>query len=207
MLRIASLSAVALGKVRLLFSLVIRCTKANRLSQSNNELSLPDRAVIGQLIEQYRAPLRRYFTKRTGDAVEADDLVQELFCRILARDDIDQLDNPEAYIFQAATNLLRDRSRRAGTRRSFERELISRNENLVEEISAERVLQGRDELELLQRALLELPERTRAIFVLQRFEGLKYKQIADRLGISASSVEKHMMAAIKHIFRRMGGAE
>ena len=59
-------------------------------------------------------------------------------------------------------------------------------------------------MELLQRALLELPERTRAIFVLQRFEGLKYKEIADRLGISASSVEKHMMSAIKHIFQRMG---
>lgn len=189
------------------FRLSFVAPRACRLSQSNNELGLPETAVVGQLIEQYRAPLRRYFTKRTGDPVEAEDLVQELFCRILARDDIDRLDNPEAYIFQAATNLLRDRSRRAGTRRSFERELVSRNENLVEEISAERVLQGRNELELLQRALLELPERTRTIFVLQRFEGLKYRQIADRLGISASSVEKHMMFAIKHIFRRMGGTQ
>lgn len=144
--------------------------------------------------------------KRTGDHNEADDLVQELFCRILARQDIREFENPEAYIFQAATNLLRDRSRRLGTRRNFELALVHMSEGRVEEITPERVLLDRNELDLLQRALLELPERTRAIFVLQRFEGLKYKEIADRLGISASSVEKHMMSAIKHIFLRMGTA-
>lgn len=161
---------------------------------------------VKDLAERYRSPLIRYFAKRTRDGHEAEDLVQELFCRIAARDDIAQLENPEAYIFQAATNLLRDRGRREATRRNFEEALIHKNDNRVEEISPERVLLGRNEIELLQLALSELPERTRAIFVLQRFEGLKYKQIADRLGISASSVEKHMMSAIKHVFERMGAA-
>ena len=124
----------------------------------------------------------------------------------MARRDLGEFDNPEAYVFQAAANLLRDRSRRAGARRRLQLALVQRDGNRVEEISPERVLLDRNELELLQRALLELPERTRAIFVLQRFEGLKYKEIADRLGISASSVEKHMMSAIKHIFQRMGFA-
>jgi RNA polymerase sigma-70 factor (ECF subfamily) len=157
-----------------------------------------------QLVERYRVPLERFFIKRTGDRAEAEDLVQDLFCRIVARRDLGEFDKPEAYVFQAAANLLRDRSRRAGARRRLQLALVQRDGNRVEEISPERVLLDRNELELLQRALLELPERTRAIFVLQRFEGLKYKEIADRLGISASSVEKHMMSAIKHIFQRMG---
>ena len=157
-----------------------------------------------QLVERDRVPLERFFIQRTGDRAEAEDLVQDLFCRIVARRDLGEFDNPEAYVFQAAANLLRDRSRRAGARRRLQLALVQRDGNRVEEISPERVLLDRNELELLQRALLELPERTRAIFVLQRFEGLKYKEIADRLGISASSVEKHMMSAIKHIFQRMG---
>jgi RNA polymerase sigma-70 factor (ECF subfamily) len=73
------------------------------------------------------------------------------------------------------------------------------NESRVEEISPERVLQGRQAVTALRTALEELPQRTRAIFLLHRFEGLKYKEIARRLGISSSSVEKHMMAAIKHV--------
>jgi RNA polymerase sigma factor (sigma-70 family) len=52
--------------------------------------------------------------------------------------------------------------------------------------------------------LLELPERTRQIFVLRRLEGLSYFEIGRRLGVSVSAVEKHMQRAVRHLAARTG---
>ena len=54
----------------------------------------------------------------------------------------------------------------------------------------------------LKDALAELPERVRFVFLLHRYEGMKYREIAQHLGISVSSVEKYMMQAIKHVAKR-----
>lgn len=156
-----------------------------------------------ELIARFQEPLRRYFRKRSYDPAEVEDLVQEVFCRLMAKDDPQRIDNPEAYVFQAAANLLRDRARRHRTWAAARDELSSQSQDSIEEISPERVLQGRQAVADLRRALMELPERTRVIFVLHRFEEIKYSEIAARLGISVSSVEKHMMDAIRHLATRV----
>ena len=155
------------------------------------------------IVDRFRGPLKSYFRKRVYGAEEAEDLVQDVFCRIAAQGDADRMENPEAYIFQIAANLLRDRARRESTRSSAMREIGHRTEDFVEELSPERVLQGKQGLADLDRALTELPARTRIIFVLHRFEELKYSEIARRLDISVSSVEKHMMDAIRHVAARI----
>ena len=163
-----------------------------------------DEARLAEFFVEYRQPLVRFFTKRIGPDADVDDLVQEVFTRIYAQGGQDRLENPNAYIFQVAANLVRDRARRNSTRHEFSRSLAIDVADRVEELSPERVLQGRQKLKSLQGALAELPQRTRAVFLLHRFEGLKYKEIANRLGISTSAVEKHMMAAIRHVAERMG---
>ncbi len=62
---------------------------------------------------------------------------------------------------------------------------------------------ARQSVAALKAALAELPERTQTVFVLHRFEGLRYGEIAVTLGISVSAVEKHMMRAMSHIVRGM----
>lgn len=52
-------------------------------------------------------------------------------------------------------------------------------------------------------ALNELPERTRRVFVLVRFEEMSYKLVAQRLGVSVSAVEKHVMKALRHLNARL----
>lgn len=155
-------------------------------------------------LERYRAPLRNYFRKRVGHEGEVDDLVQEVFYRLLRQDETKIIDNPEGYIFQAASNLLRDRARRAATRTGFQRDFAAESEKKYEEISPERVLIARQELKSIRQALEQLPSRTLAVFVMHRFEGFKYREIADRLKISSSSVEKHMMTAIRHLKKHIG---
>lgn len=159
---------------------------------------------LAAIAQRYRVPLRSFFRKRIRDADEADDLVQEVFCRLAARNDGAPIGNQAGYVFQIAANLLRDRARRGATRGAAMYELFEQHKDLIEEISPERVLQGKERVDELRRALAELPERTRAIFMLQRFEDFKYSDIAKRLGISTSLVEKHMMDAIRHLHVRIG---
>jgi len=56
----------------------------------------------------------------------------------------------------------------------------------------------------VKQAILKMPEQTQRVFILNRFERLKYREVADVLGLSVSSVEKHMMLAIKRLNKLRG---
>lgn len=162
----------------------------------------PGDDALADLNARFARPLRSFFRKRAYNEQEADDLVQEVFVRLAAREPAASMEHAEAYIFQMAANLLRDRARRHATRTAADRDLKAGNGNSYEEISPERVLLGKQRLALLERVLGELPERTRVVFLLHRFEELKYAEIATRLEISVSSVEKHVMEAMRQIRTR-----
>jgi RNA polymerase sigma-70 factor (ECF subfamily) len=70
---------------------------------------------------------------------------------------------------------------------------------LVEEVSPERVLLAREQIAMVRMVLERLPERVRAAFVLHRFEELGYAEIAKRLGVSVSSIEKYISQALKEL--------
>jgi RNA polymerase sigma factor (sigma-70 family) len=71
-----------------------------------------------------------------------------------------------------------------------------------EELSPERVLEGRQSLASVLRALDELDERTRDAFILHRLEGMRHSEIADLYGVSVSSIEKYIIKAIAHLAKR-----
>lgn len=150
---------------------------------------------LRQLSERYRQPLTAYFQRRVGSRSEAEDLTQEVFLRLLRRLDVEKLDNPEAFIFRTAVNLLRDRFRRGQTQRSHLVE-VSQQQAGIEELSPERVFDSRQHLERVLDALEHLDERSRDAFILHRLEGMKHAQIAELYGVSVSSVEKYIIKAL-----------
>jgi RNA polymerase sigma-70 factor (ECF subfamily) len=162
-------------------------------------------ALLNRLSARYRGPLTSYFLRRVRRRDEAEDLTQEVFLRMvrsLQRTDGDEpIDNPEAFLFRTAVNLLRDRARRAKTFAGHLAEAVHRDES-VEVRSPERVLQGRQSLRSAMTALEELDTRTRDVFILHRLEGLKYAEIATLYGVSSSSIEKYMIKALAHLARR-----
>jgi RNA polymerase sigma-70 factor (ECF subfamily) len=164
-------------------------------------------ALLDQLSARYRGPLTSYFLRRVRRRDEAEDLTQEVFLRMvrsLQRPDGEggeRIDNPEAFLFRTAVNLLRDRARRAKTFADHLAEAVHRDES-VEVLSPERVLQGRQSLRSALAALEELDARTRDVFILHRLEGLKHAEIATLYGVSSSSIEKYMIKALAHLARR-----
>lgn len=146
-----------------------------------------------------RDGLVRYFRRRVPDPSEVDDLVQEVFARIVARDSDEPIGHLSGFVFQIASNVLADRGRRRFARRADAHEAFDPDRHADEDFDPHRILAGKEELRAATEALLCLPPRTRVIFVLYRLEGMKAREVASRLGISVSAVEKHMLKAVQHL--------
>lgn len=158
-------------------------------------------AFLRQMSESYRQPLTAYFQRRVHSRNEAEDLTQEVFLRLVRRLDQDRIENPEAFVFRTAVNLLRDRSRRGKTFQSHLVDLTHHQPN-VEELSPERVFDSRQSLTLVLEVLDQLDERSRDVFILHRLEGMKHAEIASLYGVSVSSIEKYIIKALTLLAKR-----
>lgn len=157
---------------------------------------------LERVAAEYRAPLLRFFRRRVAPGEDADDLVQEVFSR-LAGQDLATIANIQGYTFQVAANVLRDRARRASVRSI----IVATPEGMdvVDEagFSPERILQSREALRIMVAALYELPETVRVVFSQYHFDGVAQVEIARRMGLSLSTVEKHMAKANSHLLYRL----
>jgi RNA polymerase sigma-70 factor (ECF subfamily) len=172
-------------------------------TEAGGEGARPRAVSIEALTERYRPALLAFFRRRVNVPADAEDLVQEAFLRLAKPGRLQGIDNVESYVFQVATNLVRERAR-SRTARNADAEIILDLDIEDDQVfSPARIVESRDTVSRVLMALKELPERTRTIFILQRFEGLTYAEIAVRLALSQSAVEKNMSRAISHITRRM----
>ncbi len=163
-----------------------------------------DKAVASALSQRFRPALIAFFLRRIRNHTEAEDLTQEVLLRVAQRGAQIDASRPDAYIFQIAANLLRDRGRRNIVRATYQSGLAA-DASWVEELDPDRVLQAKQSLATVLSALRELPERTRTVFVLFRLENMKQREIADMLGISVRTVEQHVVRASVHLRDRFGG--
>jgi RNA polymerase sigma factor (sigma-70 family) len=153
---------------------------------------------------RFRPALIAFFLRRIGNHSEAEDLTQEVLLRVAQRGAAIDASRPDAYVFQIAANLLKDRGRRHRVRAAYQAGYGATEATGVEELDPARVLQAKQSLSTVLAALRELPERTRTIFILFRLENMKQRHIADMLGISVRTVEQHVVRASLHLRDRFG---
>jgi len=170
-----------------------------------DEIEPIESGAVEALSRRFRPALIGYFRRRITDVAEAEDLAQEVFLRMLRRGNVSGLDDVRAYLFETASSVLVDRTRRGAVRQRSKHDSFDPQTHGGETFPSERVFLGKEALNRASLALLELPERTRTIFVLRRLEGMRYADVARRLGISVSAVEKHMLRAVAHLTERMNG--
>lgn len=163
-----------------------------------------ERAAVDALSRAYQASLTRYFAKRVKETHEVEDLVQEVFIRLVKCEKVTDLDRVGGYIFRTASNVLKDWLRYRRTRHADDHDHIGSDETLgAAGFSPERVLIGKAQLARATVALTELPEKTRTIFVLHRIENLRYKEISARLKIPIRTIERHVAKAVEHLTARL----
>lgn len=162
------------------------------------------KGLLDTLAWRYAAPLARFFERRVRNQHDVPDLVQDVFLRLSAIPDPTTIALPENYLFVTAANVLRDKARRDAVRHAGRHDEF--DESLLEgsEITPHRVLEGREAIARLRTALLELPERTRDVFVLRAFEECRMNDIAAAIGISRRAAEKHYARALATLSHALG---
>src|SRR5580692_125639 len=165
-----------------------------------------DLAKMAVLFERHHRALFRYFLRLTGNREFSEDLVQDVYFRMLKYRHTYRDGNPfTSWMYQVARNAHLDGAqKRKGETQMFE--------ELPEPASPEpdpsEILGRRQDLGMLRRALAALPVEKREVLVLSRFQNLKYEQIADILACDVGAVKVRVYRAIKalsQIFFELAG--
>ena len=141
------------------------------------------------------ASFRAYARRLIGDASEAEDLVQEAYAQVLSGADWRRIVSPDRFILRTIRNLACDRVRRANVVHFKD---VAALEAAPDPLPgpAEQV-QDRDELQRVLAAVQRLPPQCRKVVLMRRAEGLSPREIAEKLRISVSTVEKHLAKGLR----------
>ncbi|HEY1110730.1 MAG TPA: sigma-70 family RNA polymerase sigma factor [Opitutaceae bacterium] len=148
-------------------------------------------------VKPYEPALRAYLHKRFPTLPDHDDLVQEAYSRLLRARETGRLTYAKAFLFTAARNLAVDMFRR---RRVVAHEPIQEFAELPAletPIDVVTSLERQQRLEVLIEAVAALPERCRQVMMLRHIDGLAYKEIGERLGISHETVKVHVLKGVR----------
>ena len=152
-----------------------------------------------------RADFKRLLAARLGCPQEAEDLVQEMYLKLTQLEAGLVVERQEAFLYRMAMNLALDRVRQRRRGSARDRQWIDVTSDRVEgeaiepEPLQDRVVDGRQRLARVMDAARRLPAQCKRVFQLHKIEGLTHAEVADRLGISRSAVEKQMTTALQRL--------
>ncbi|NJB84671.1 RNA polymerase sigma-70 factor (ECF subfamily) [Lewinella marina] len=158
-------------------------------------------AVYEGLFTRLSPALYRFLYYRCGDPALAADLVQEAFLRLWENCARVMPDKARAYVYQVGQNAFLKTKARGRVREKY-RLRVAPREATTED--PQFTLEEAEFAERLSQALTALPSASREVFLLNRVDGLKYREIAELLGISQKAVEKRMHRALVEL-RRLHG--
>ncbi|HEY4366701.1 MAG TPA: RNA polymerase sigma factor [Steroidobacteraceae bacterium] len=159
-------------------------------------------ARVAQLRGDVHADLLRYLVTRMPGQ-DADDVAQECYLRIHRCEHLLTLENPKAFLFRIATNLLTDRARQR-VRHTRSQQLMGiapgMDDDFAEAATSQPALEdsivAAEELQRVADAIDVLPPKCRQAFLMQRLEGSSHEHIARALNVSKSMVEKYIAKAL-----------
>lgn len=154
--------------------------------------------LLNRLIDNRKADFLRYIRMRVRSDADANDIAQDAYLRFIRLAKPEAIENPEAYLFRIAANLI------------WEHQLKSKNsavreEELAMDYSASDSVDGPQDFAVseeithhVRATLAELPPRAGQVLTLYLRDNLKSEEIAIQLGISLSMVKKHKRRALAH---------
>jgi RNA polymerase sigma-70 factor (ECF subfamily) len=149
------------------------------------------------LFERHHVPVFNFFLRLTGNRSISEDLVQEVFYRILNyRATYKGQSKFTTWMYQIARNAHIDFLRKKKEEYPLDDQW---NESPSPELSPDEQLQKGQDVFLMREALSKLPLKKREILILSRYQDLKYKEIADLLGCQIGTVKAHVHRAIKDL--------
>ena len=158
-----------------------------------------DEKALKELFDAYYGKLAETARFHVGDHSAAQEIVSNVFIKFWNnRSNIEKINNIKSYLYVAikrqSLNYIRDNSKRLHL--SLDE---SDNTVIVELNSPEKMLLSKEFVEVLNRAVQELPSKCRLVYSLVKDDGMKYQEVAETLDISVKTVEMHVGKALKRI--------
>lgn len=147
--------------------------------------------------------LRAYIRRLAHPVLEVDDLVQDVMTRIITYENWRNITTPMTFVMKIARNLVFDEFRRRKVVSiSFlpDMDVLGR---AAQNPGPEAALLARDELNLVLEAVAEMSPQCRRVFTLRKVYCFPPNEIAERLGLSVSTVEKHLVKALRLCSERL----
>jgi RNA polymerase sigma-70 factor (ECF subfamily) len=156
------------------------------------------------VILPYEGSLRRRMDQVLRERDDVEDIVAEVLTRAFATESFSRITAGRSYLFKIARNLLIDEARRA---RIVAWDEIADLDLIADTISAERVLHARDQLRRVEAIIDTLPPQCRRAYVLRRIHEMSVKEIAEEMGLSVFTVDKHITKATMRVMQALGQLE
>jgi RNA polymerase sigma-70 factor (ECF subfamily) len=165
----------------------------NGASGRSQAADLRKRALwIARHVLPHEADLRRTLQRRAPGGLEVDDIVQEIYARLASMATVAHIQSPRGYVFRMAAGLMADFVRHQKVVPIHNVGDVDRAGRASEEASPETIVSDREDLRRLLRIVDALPPAVADVFRLRRFEGLSQKEVARRLHVPESTVEKRI---------------
>jgi RNA polymerase sigma factor (sigma-70 family) len=157
-------------------------------------MSALDPSALHLLYSEHNGWLKGWLRSRLGNSADAADLAQDTFVRVMAARSSGPIREPRGYLSAIARSLLIDKSRRRAIEQAYLYALAQKPEPV--EVSPEVRLSILEMLVSVDSLLDDLGKRTREIFLSVQLDGDTYATVAERLGISVTTVKNHLVRAM-----------
>ena len=158
--------------------------------------------LVSELFERHHRSVYGYFMRMTGNRELSEDLVQDVFLRILRyRETYHPQSSFTAWMYGIARNAFIDHTRKRRLESSCVDELpeVRSNEALPDE-----QIHSEQEKAMLKRALEELPADKREVLILSRYQNLRYDEIGKILGCEPNAVKQRVFRAVRALSETFG---
>lgn len=159
---------------------------------------------LAQHVLPHEAWLRVWLARHVTAGIDIDDVVQEAYAHLIEIESVAHIRNPRNYLCQTARTIILMQLRRA---RIVPMETMAQIEQLGTAFDAplpDQQAEARQELREVASAIAALPPKCREVFVLRKVEGLSLRQTAERLGVTESTVEKHLGRGVRRLMDIFG---
>ncbi|MBR9871441.1 MAG: RNA polymerase sigma factor [Gammaproteobacteria bacterium] len=170
-------------------------------------ITFADPIDLGRLYVEIRASLLRYTARYFRRSQEAEDVVQEVFVKVIAAQRKREISSPKAYLFQTARNISLKQLNKPSYKLTDVMGDILPESDLLTSRELEEEFESSENFELFCRAVRDLPVKCRRAFVLCRIYGYSHKEVAAHMDISLKAVEGHLARALRRCMSFMEAEE
>ena len=155
------------------------------------------RSEISQAFMQQQEPLKVFISRLIRRPQDIDDIAQETFVRAFLAEQKGTIQHPKAYIYRIARNLAFEILTKKSTKLTSYIEDSCNNALLQSTEDIEGTAIVMEKFDRVKVAIAQMPPQCQRVFIMHKVYGFKYKEISQQLGISVSTVEKHIMTGLK----------